>query len=74
MPALAGDRAGDSAAYTGAASGSPSSAASAPAPTADGYGLGLAIAQDIARAHRGTLTAASTAEAGTTFTLRLPLA
>ena len=41
---------------------------------ADGYGLGLAIAQDIARAHRGTLAAASAAEAGTTFTLRLPLA
>ena len=39
-----------------------------------GYGLGLAIAQDIARVHKGTLTAASTVEEGTTFTLRLPLA
>lgn len=48
--------------------------ASAPAPATDGYGLGLAIAQDIARAHRGALAVASTAEAGTTFTLRLPLA
>lgn len=37
-----------------------------------GYGLGLAIARDIARAHRGTLTVASTPDAGTTFTLRLP--
>lgn len=42
--------------------------------TPGGYGLGLAIAQDIARAHKGTLTATSTEEAGTTFTLRLPLA
>lgn len=40
----------------------------------EGYGLGLAIAQDIAQAHKGTLTATSAAEAGTTFTLRLPLA
>ena len=38
-----------------------------------GYGLGLVIAQDIARAHRGTLVATSTPEAGTTFTLRLPV-
>ena len=39
-----------------------------------GYGLGLAIAQDIARVHKGILTAASTAAEGTTFTLHLPLA
>lgn len=39
-----------------------------------GYGLGLAIAQDIARAHKGTLTVTSTPEAATTFTLRLPVA
>lgn len=38
-----------------------------------GYGLGLAIARDIAQAHRGTLAVASSASAGTTFTLRLPL-
>ena len=39
-----------------------------------GYGLGLAIAQDIAQVHKGTLTVTSTAAEGTTFTLRLPLA
>ena len=39
-----------------------------------GYGLGLAIAQDIARVHKGILTATSTAADGTTFTLHLPLA
>ena len=33
----------------------------------------FAIARDIAQAHRGTLTVASSASAGTTFTLRLPL-
>lgn len=40
----------------------------------NGYGLGLAIARDIAQAHRGTLSVTSTAEEGTIFTLRLPLA
>ena len=40
----------------------------------EGYGLGLAIAADIAQAHKGALTVSSTAEEGTAFTLRLPLA
>lgn len=39
-----------------------------------GYGLGLAIARDIAQAHKGTIAVTSTAQEGTTFTLRLPLA
>jgi two-component system sensor histidine kinase SenX3 len=37
-----------------------------------GTGMGLAIVQQIARAHGGTLRVASTPEAGTTFTLSLP--
>jgi signal transduction histidine kinase len=37
-----------------------------------GLGLGLYIAQEIARAHGGTLEARSTAEEGTRFTVRLP--
>ena len=37
-----------------------------------GTGMGLAIVQQIARAHGGTLRVASTPEAGTTFTLLLP--
>ena len=40
---------------------------------ATGHGLGLAIAQSIAIAHGGTLTATSDAAHGTTFTARLPL-
>lgn len=40
----------------------------------NGYGLGLAIAREIAQAHKGTLTATSTTAEGTTFILRLPLA
>lgn len=38
------------------------------------YGLGLAIAQEIAREHSGTITATSTPSEGTTFTVKLPLA
>lgn len=38
-----------------------------------GYGLGLAIAKSIAEAHRGRITAESTKEAGTTFTVTLPM-
>jgi two-component system, OmpR family, sensor histidine kinase KdpD len=37
-----------------------------------GTGMGLAIVQEIARAHGGTLTISSSPEAGTAFTLSLP--
>jgi signal transduction histidine kinase len=37
-----------------------------------GTGMGLAIVQQIAQAHGGTLTIASSPEAGTAFTLSLP--
>lgn len=37
-----------------------------------GYGLGLAIAQRIVAAHRGSITAQSDAQSGTTFTVTLP--
>lgn len=40
----------------------------------NGHGLGLAIARAIAEEHGGTLTAASSEQAGTTFTATLPLA
>ncbi len=39
-----------------------------------GHGLGLAIAHAIAEEHGGSLSVASTQEAGTTFTATLPLA
>ena len=37
-----------------------------------GTGMGLAIVQQIARAHGGTLTISSSPDAGTAFTLSLP--
>ena len=37
-----------------------------------GTGMGLAIVQQIAHAHGGTLTVSSTSSAGTEFTLSLP--
>lgn len=48
------------------------------APRADvaGYddsGIGLAICRTIAEGHEGTITAASTAGEGTTFTVTLPV-
>ena len=41
-------------------------------PDQQGLGLGLFIASEIARAHRGTLTVASSPEE-TRFTFRMPL-
>lgn len=38
-----------------------------------GFGLGLAIAREIAREHHGDITASSSEEAGTVFTVTLPL-
>lgn len=42
--------------------------------SASGIGLGLYIAQEVVVAHGGTIGVDSTAEAGTTFTVRLPRA
>ncbi len=39
-----------------------------------GFGLGLSIAQEIAKSHGGDIVATSTPEAGTRFTVTLPLA
>jgi signal transduction histidine kinase len=42
-------------------------------PDREGLGLGLSICSQILRAHNGTLSVTSTAQAGTVFTARLPL-
>ena len=42
-------------------------------PEGVGTGLGLNVARDIARAHGGEITVASTPGEGATFTVRLPL-
>jgi signal transduction histidine kinase len=39
----------------------------------EGTGLGLYVVQEIVKAHGGTVDATSRPEAGTTFTIRLPL-
>ena len=38
-----------------------------------GYGLGLSIAQSIVQGHKGRISVESSADAGTTFTLQLPV-
>ncbi|MEO7337531.1 MAG: ATP-binding protein, partial [Caldimonas sp.] len=41
---------------------------------AEGTGLGLHICDQIVRAHGGRLSVASTREAGTTFSVHIPIA
>ena len=37
-----------------------------------GYGLGLSIAENIVKQHKGTIACTSSREAGTTFKVELP--
>ena len=51
---------------------SPKNAAGQGTQNTGGFGLGLAVAEELAKLHGASLTVSDTAEGGTTFTLRMP--